>query len=99
MDERESKAISIADIKKDDFPTPIRDRIQKLIRIRARDLVKNKKNWKRHARIQSEAVRALLIEIGYADVIIVRPLPDGKYEIIDGHLRAELTPDAMVPVK
>ena len=80
----------------DNSPIQIRDRILGLIRIRARDLVPNKKNWRRHP--QAQALRGLLGEIGYADVIIVRELPNGKYEIIDGHLRAEITPDAMVPV-
>jgi hypothetical protein len=40
----------------------------------------------------------LLAEIGYADALLVRELPDGTLEIIDGHARAETTPDAMVPV-
>ena len=82
----------------DNSPIQIRDRIVGLIRIRARDLVPNKKNWRRHPQAQAEALRGLLGEIGYADVIIVRQLPNGKYEIIDGHLRVEITPDAMVPV-
>jgi hypothetical protein len=29
---------------------------------------------------------------------LVRELPDGRHMIIDGHLRAETTPDVMVPV-
>jgi ParB-like chromosome segregation protein Spo0J len=76
----------------------IRDRIRGLIRVRARDLVPNKKNWRRHPQAQADALRGLLGEIGYADVIIVRQLPNDSYEIIDGHLRVEITPDAMVPV-
>ena len=40
----------------------------------------------------------MLAEIGYADVLLTRELPDGKLEIIDGHLRAETTPDQQVPV-
>ena len=82
----------------DKSPIQIRDRIRGLIRVRARDLVPNKKNWRRHPKAQADALRGLLEEIGYADVIIVRQLPNGKYEIIDGHLRVEITPDAMVPV-
>ena len=82
----------------DKSPIQIRDRIRGLIRVRARDLVPNKKNWRRHPKAQADALRGLLEEIGYADVIIVRQLANGKYEIIDGHLRVEITPDAMVPV-
>jgi hypothetical protein len=80
----------------DKSPIQIRDRIRGLIRVRA--LVRNKKNWRRHPQAQADALRGLLAEIGYADVIIARQLSNGKYEIIDGHLRAEITPDAMVPV-
>ena len=44
------------------------------------------------------ALRALLTEIGYADALIARELPDGQLQLIDGHLRAETTPDEQVPV-
>ena len=40
---------------------------------------------------------ALLGEIGYADALIARDTPDGLV-LIDGHLRAETTPDSIVPV-
>jgi DNA modification methylase len=79
-------------------PLPIRDRIRELIRVRASDLLRNRKNWRRHPRAQADALRGLLREIGYADAILARQLQNGSYEIIDGHLRAESTPDAMVPV-
>ncbi len=46
----------------------------------------------------AEALRGLLNEIGYADALIARELPDGKLMLIDGHLRAETTPEAVVPV-
>ena len=42
--------------------------------------------------------RGVLAEIGYADALLVRELPDGRLEIVDGHLRAETTPDEVVPV-
>ena len=40
----------------------------------------------------------MLAEIGYADALLARELSDGTLELIDGHLRAETTPDAEVPV-
>ena len=40
----------------------------------------------------------MLAEIGYADALLARELPDGSLELIDGHLRAETTPDMEVPV-
>ena len=43
-------------------------------------------------------MRGLLAEIGYADALLARELADGSLELIDGHLRAEITPGAEVPV-
>ena len=76
----------------------IRDRIKELRRVRARDLVHNPKNFRRHPKAQAAALEALLGEIGYADALIARELPDGRLMLIDGHLRAETTPDLSVPV-
>jgi hypothetical protein len=76
----------------------IRDRIKELRRVRAKDLVRNPKNWRRHPKAQAEALRGLLAEVGYADALLARELPDGRLMIIDGHLRADTTPDSMVPV-
>lgn len=76
----------------------IQDRIKELRRVRARDLLPNPKNWRRHPKAQSDALSALLTEIGYADALLAKELPDGRLMLIDGHLRAETTPDAVVPV-
>ncbi len=76
----------------------IRDRIRELRRGPARDLLPNPKNWRRHPKNQVDALRGLLAEIGYADALLARELPDGQLMLIDGHLRAETTPDAEVPV-
>ncbi len=43
-------------------------------------------------------MRGMLAEIGYADALLARQLPDGSLQLIDGHLRAELTPEMEVPV-
>ena len=75
-----------------------RDRIKGLRRVRAGDLRVNPKNWRKHPVAQRAALRGLLEEIGYADVLLVRELGDGSLMIIDGHLRAHLDPDASVPV-
>src|SRR6266478_1413794 len=76
----------------------IRDRIVELQRVAARDLVPNPKNWRRHPARQAVALRGVLQEIGYADALLARALPDGRLQLIDGHLRAETTPDELVPV-
>jgi DNA modification methylase len=76
----------------------IQDRIRELRRVPAKDLLPNPKNWRRHPKAQSDALRALLDEFGYADALLARELPDGRLMLVDGHLRAETTPDAIVPV-
>jgi hypothetical protein len=43
-------------------------------------------------------MRGVLAEIGYADALLARELSDGSLQLIDGHLRAEVTPEAIVPV-
>ena len=75
----------------------IRDRILELRRVAARELMPNPKNWRRHPARQAAALRGLLEEIGYAYALLARELPDGRLMLIDGHLRAETTPDQLVP--
>ena len=76
----------------------IRDRIKEFRRVKASDLIPNPKNWRKHPKRQADALRGLLAEVGYADALLARVLPDGKLMLIDGHLRAETTPDMKVPV-
>ncbi len=77
---------------------PFRDRIKELRRVPARALRPNPRNWRRHPPRQRAALRAVLDEVGFADALLARELPDGSLELIDGHLRAETTPDQEVPV-
>lgn len=76
----------------------IRDRIRELRRVPARSLVPHPKNWRTHPDRQRDALKGILAEIGYADALLARELPDGSLQLIDGHLRAETTPDREVPV-
>ena len=78
-------------------PQAIRDRIIELRRVPARDLIRNAKNWRRHPENQQGALRGLLNEIGYSDALLARETEQGLL-LIDGHLRADTTPDAVVPV-
>jgi DNA modification methylase len=78
--------------------TEIRDRITGLRRVPAKELVPNPRNWRRHPKQQIDALRGLLAEVGYADALLARELEDGRLQLIDGHLRAETTPEAQVPV-
>jgi len=76
----------------------VKDRIKGGIRrVRAGDLTPHPKNWRTHPDAQKDAMRGVLAEIGIADVLIVRELEDKTLQILDGHLRAETTPDQKVP--
>jgi hypothetical protein len=76
----------------------IRDRIKDLRRVPASQLKPNPKNWRTHPAAQHDALRGILAEVGYADALLARETPEGDLLLIDGHLRAETTPDAVVPV-
>ncbi len=76
----------------------IRDRIKDFRRVSAGKLKPNPRNWRSHPQSQRDALRGVLAEIGYADALLARELADGSLELIDGHLRAETTPDVEVPV-
>jgi len=76
----------------------IRDRIKEFRRVKASQLRPHPKNWRTHPTAQQDALRGVLAEIGYADALLARELSDGSLELIDGHLRAEITPDVDVPV-
>ena len=75
----------------------IKDRIKELRRVKAGDLIPNPKNWRTHPTAQQDALRGVLAEVGYASALIARETGDGLM-LVDGHLRAETTPDAEVPV-
>ena len=75
----------------------IRDRIKELRRVPASELLPNPKNWRTHPVAQQDALRGVLAEVGYAEALIARETPEGLM-LVDGHLRAETTPDSEVPV-
>ena len=77
--------------------TSIRDRIVELRRVPASTLIANPRNWRKHPKAQQDALRGVLADVGYADALLARETPEGLV-LIDGHLRAEITPEAMVPV-
>ncbi len=76
----------------------IRDRIKELRRVPAKTLIPNPKNWRTHPEHQKDVLKGVLAEVGYADALLVRELPDGSLMLVDGHLRAETTPEQSVPV-
>lgn len=75
----------------------VRNRVKELRLVKASELIANQKNWRTHPANQRQAMLEILNDVGYVDAIKVRETPNGL-EIIDGHLRAETTPDTIVPV-
>lgn len=75
----------------------IRDRIKELRRVKGADLLPNPANWRRHSKAQTDALEGILREIGYAGALLARETADGLM-LIDGHLRASVTRDSLVPV-
>ena len=74
-----------------------RNRIQGLKTVKASQLVANPANWRIHPQQQREVLAGVLQDVGYVDAIKVVER-DGKYMILDGHLRADLSGDDDVPV-
>ena len=77
--------------------TMIRNRIKELRHVRAGELRADDRNWRRHPKGQRAALEQMLQRNGYADALLTRETPDGLV-IIDGHLRAELDAEQVVPV-
>jgi len=77
--------------------TQPRNRIKALREVRAGDLLADDRNWRHHPPAQVQALREMLERIGYAGALLARETPDGL-RLVDGHLRASLDADAMVPV-
>ena len=75
----------------------LRNRINRLEYVKAGTLISDPRNWRQHPKAQRDALQAVLDSVGYADAVIVRETLDGLM-LIDGHLRAELDPEQVVPV-
>ncbi len=79
----------------------LKDRIKELRRVKPSELVPNPKNWRTHPEAQKNALKGVLAEVGIADAVLAREMPDGALMLIDGHLRAETTSasgDQEIPV-
>lgn len=66
----------------------LRNRVQELVMVPARELKGAPWNWRGHPEAQREALRGSLRELGIIDAVKARRLPDGSLEMYDGHLRA-----------
>ena len=81
------------------MPSPLRNRIKRHVRLRAGDLVPHELNPRLHPETQKRTLEALYRQIGFARSLLAYELPDGRLKFIDGHLRAEITPDMEVEVE
>ena len=70
-----------------------RIRILEMKNIPAKDLHESPLQWKQHPDLQREQLGAVMDKIGKADVCIVRQVEDGRYFLIDGHLRKSMSGD------
>ena len=77
----------------------MRNRILRHVRVRAGDLVPHELNPRVHSDAQRRALQMLYDEIGFARSLLAYPLADGRLKLIDGHLRAAMTPDEEVEVE
>lgn len=75
-----------------------KDRILELRRVPAQELVPHPLNWRQHPERQRAAVSAFLRRIGIADRLLGRLLPDGRIQLLDGHLRRSEHPEVLWPV-
>ena len=78
---------------------PIRNRIIGHVTVRAGDLVPHPNNFRLHPSSQREALSDCLEEIGFARSLTGYRLPDGRIQLIDGHLRAKVDPHLEVVVE
>ena len=76
-----------------------RIRIREHRRVLARDLVAHPFNPRIHPDFQKSALRDIFAEIGFARSLLVFELPDGRLQLIDGHLRQQLLSDQEVVVE
>ena len=66
--------------------------------MKASDLRPSPRNWRTHNTAQKDVLRGVLAEIGMADALLARELPDGSLELIDGHCRADVDSNMTWPV-
>jgi len=78
---------------------PIRNRIVGHATVRAGDLVPHPLNWRRHPPDQRRALEDSLCELGDIRSLLGYRLPDGRIQLIDGHLRRDLDPERSVTVE
>src|SRR5262245_58700700 len=77
----------------------IKNRIKEHITVQAKVLVPHPLNFRKHPQRQKEALKASYEEVGFARSLLGYRLPDGRIQLIDGHLRLGFDPDMDVTVE
>lgn len=77
----------------------MRNRIKEHRKVRAGDLIPHELNFRTHPTRQKKMLAAILGEVGFARSLLAYELPDGRLKLIDGHLRRDMDPEAIVDVE
>jgi ParB-like chromosome segregation protein Spo0J len=77
----------------------MRNRIKEHRKVRFADLLPHELNPRIHSEAQRAVLTQLYEEVGFARSLLAYELPDGRLKLIDGHLRRDLTPDAVLDVE
>jgi hypothetical protein len=77
----------------------VRNRIKAHRIVKARDLKAHPRNWRVHPIGQRQALQTMIEEVGFARSCTAYEDANGDLILIDGHLRAELDPDAELTVE
>ena len=76
----------------------VKQRVKELRWVRAADLAPHESNWRQHPPYQRAALQAMLDDVGIANAVIAYESSEGRLTLIDGHLRRDMLPDAVLPV-
>jgi hypothetical protein len=76
----------------------LRNRVKKLVVVKASELEAHGQNWRTHPKSQSDALRTIVGDVGFVQPILAIETKSGKLKIVDGHLRAGVAADEKVPV-
>lgn len=78
--------------------TTVRLRKGRYARIAARQLQPHPLNFRVHTDCQKSALSAILTEVGFVGALLVRPLKNDQFEVLDGHERlTRFAADELVP--
>ena len=75
-----------------------RNRVIEYREVAARELRDHPENWRVHPKAQRDALKTVMSEIGFAGAVLAYTGADGALVVVDGHLRKDVSGDAVIPV-